>query len=83
LTCGLTEALGSGDGATGAGVDAAVFGLALFAFELLSVLPGSQAANVSDRSTTAKSFFVMICPPFVCAPPKEGELLPFFAGEWE
>jgi hypothetical protein len=37
LTCGLTEALGSGDGETGAGVDAAVFvfGFALLAFELL------------------------------------------------
>jgi hypothetical protein len=42
-----------------------VFGFALLAFELVSVLLGSQAARVSDRSTTAKSFFVMICPPFV------------------
>jgi len=62
LNCGLSAALGSGDGKTGAGVDAAgVFGVALlFVFELLSVLPGSQAASVSDRSTIAKSFFVMI-----------------------
>src|SRR5258708_6779669 len=57
LTCALVDALGSGE--TGAGVDAAGLAL-LFAFELLSVPAGSQAAIVSDRINTTKSFFVMI-----------------------
>src|SRR5258708_37932478 len=59
LTCDCTDALDSGDAEIGAGVDAAGLAL-LFAFELFSVLPESQAERVSDRSITAKSFFVMI-----------------------
>ena len=76
-------ALGSGDGETGAGVDAAaagVLGVALLlAFELLSVLAGSQAASVSDSSTIAKSFFVMIVLHSYQRSGK-GVLVPFFAG---
>ncbi len=74
LICGLSAALGSGEGATGAGVDVAGGFALLFEFELFSVVAGSQAASVSDRSITAKSFFVMIVSihPFGLSLEKEG-----------
>jgi hypothetical protein len=64
LSGGLTDALGPGDGETGAGAagddSAGVAGFVFpLAFELFSLL-GSQAASVSASSNTAKSFFVMI-----------------------
>src|SRR5438552_17508831 len=85
LTCGLSDALGSGDGETGAGVEvAAVFGVALlFAFELFSVLPGSQAASASDSSITAKSFFIMIALHSFQLLLKRSAGFPSSLGEWE
>src|SRR5258708_2965413 len=77
FNCGLADGLGSGE--TGAGVDAAGLAL-LFAFELFSVPTGSQAERVSDRSITAKSFFVMIILHSYEHFPWKGEWIPFFAG---
>jgi hypothetical protein len=84
LTCGLSAGLGSGEGATGAGVDVAGGFALLFVLELFSVVAGSQAASVSDRSITAKSFFVMIVSihPFGRSFQKGG-LIPSSLGEWE
>jgi hypothetical protein len=78
----LADGLGSGD--TGAGVDAVgLFGFVLlFAFELFSVLAGSQAASASDSITKARSFFVMIVLHSFERSYREA-LVPFFGGEWE
>jgi hypothetical protein len=82
LTCGLTDALGSGEAETGAGDDAAGLAL-LFAFALVSVLAGSQAAIVSDRSITAKNFFVMIVLHSYERSCKRSCWFPSSLGEWE
>jgi hypothetical protein len=79
LTWGLTDELGSGE--TAAGVDAGGFAF-VFPFELLSVPAGSQAAMVSDRSITAKSFFVMIVLHCLNAPLEE-RYFSSSLGEWE
>jgi hypothetical protein len=83
LTCGFTDVLASGDGETGAGVEAAgLLAALLFVFELFSGL-GSQAASVNDSSTTAKSFFVIVVSihPLSLSLRKEG-CLPSSLGEW-
>jgi hypothetical protein len=66
LSCGVADGLATGDGlAAGAGEAwplAFVFA-GLFAFELVSVDPGSQAAMLKDKSNTAKIILVMILAP--------------------
>src|SRR6266436_1053444 len=74
FNCGLTDGLGSG--VAGAGVEAAGFAL-LFAFELFSVPAGSQAEIVSDKSITARSFFVMIVLHSYKRPPSRSVGFPF------
>jgi hypothetical protein len=86
LTKGFTGVLASGEGEAGDGVAVTgTFGVELvFPFELFSVLLGSQAATASDKSITAKSFFVMIVSIRLSGRlPLEAERrLPSSLGEW-
>src|SRR5436309_15866198 len=61
LSCAAADGLGSAVGEAGAGVETVWFiGFALlFAFELSGPLD-SQAVKASDRSVTARIFFVMV-----------------------
>src|SRR5205814_6889803 len=61
LSCAAADGLGSGVGEAGAGVETVWFigFVLLFAFELSGPLD-SQAVKASDRSVTARIFFVMV-----------------------
>jgi len=62
LSCGVADGLATGDGLwTGAGGTWPFAGL--FAFELVSVGAGSQAAMLKDKSNTAKNILVIILSP--------------------
>ena len=61
LSCGWTDGLGPGEGlGIGVGVTWPLTFEGLFAFELVSGELESHAATVSDKSTIAKSFLVMM-----------------------
>src|SRR5436853_7912277 len=61
LSCAAADGLGSGVGEAGAGVETDWFigFVLLFAFEFSGPLD-SQAVKASDRSVTARIFFVMV-----------------------
>src|SRR5437867_4848045 len=60
---GLTSGVGAevaGEACSSVGAGLLLVFVLVFAFELLSVEPESQAANATDKSTTAKIFLIML-----------------------